>query len=246
MEDHDNMEYFYQQVLQKDVTRRLQVGQDLIDYLNDPHRSPDVEQDKPRLDKTIDELTGWINSSNFKVALLGIDICGAFVDRIRERFKGYLGTVLPALVDRLGDGKDQVRENSQALILRLMEQTTSPMNVWERLTPGFKHKNFRSREGICLCLSATLSTYGAQPLSLSKLVPHLCSLTGDQNPQVREASITTLVDVYRHVGEKVRADLGKRGLPAARVTPAFSPLLYRSHVLDLSCSQPCMLTPQHD
>lgn len=67
MEEHDNMDYFYQQVLQKDVTRRLQVGQDLIDYLNDPQRSYDVEQDKPRLDKTIDELTGWVNSSNFKV-----------------------------------------------------------------------------------------------------------------------------------------------------------------------------------
>ncbi|XP_078032058.1 CLIP-associating protein 2 isoform X19 [Epinephelus lanceolatus] len=222
MEEHDNMDYFYQQVVQKDVTRRLQVGQDLIDYLNDPHRSPDVEQDKPRLDKTIDELTGWVNSSNFKVALLGIDICGAFVDRMGERFKGYLGTVLPALVDRLGDGKDQVRENSQALILRCMEQTASPMYVWERLLPGFKHKNFRSREGICLCLSATLASYGAQPLSLSKLVPHLCTLTGDQNPQVREASITTLVDVYRHVGERVRADLGKRGLPAARLQTLFA------------------------
>lgn len=216
------MDYFYQQVLQKDVTRRLQVGQDLIDYLNDPHRSPDVEQDKPRLDKTIDELTGWVNSSNFKVALLGIDICGAFVDRMGERFKGYLGTVLPALVDRLGDGKDQVRENSQALILRCMEQTASPMYVWERLLPGLKHKNFRSREGICLCLSATLNMYGAQLLSLSKIVPHLCSLTGDQNPQVREASITTLVDVYRHVGEKVRADIGKRGLPAARLQTIFA------------------------
>ncbi|XP_044028200.1 CLIP-associating protein 2 isoform X43 [Siniperca chuatsi] len=222
MEDHDNMDYFYQQVVQKDVTRRLQVGQDLIDFLNDPHRSPDVEQDKPRLDKTVDELTGWVNSSNFKVALLGIDICGAFVDRIGERFKGYLGTVLPALVDRLGDGKDQVRENSQALILRCMEQTASPMYIWERLLLGFKHKNFRSREGVCLCLSATLSTYGAQSLSLSKLVPHLCSLTGDQNPQVREASITALVDVYRHVGERVRADLGKRGLPAARLQTLFA------------------------
>ncbi|XP_040909109.1 CLIP-associating protein 2 isoform X9 [Toxotes jaculatrix] len=222
MEEHDNMDYFYQQVLQKDVTRRLQVGQDLIDYLNDPQRSPDVEQDKPRLDKTIDELTGWVNSSNFKVALMGIDICSAFVDRMGERFKGYLGTILPALVDRLGDGKDQVRENSQALILRCMEQTTSPMYVWERLLPGFKHKNFRSREGVCLCLSATLNTYGAQPLSLSKIVPHLCSLTGDQNPQVREASITTLVDVYRHVGERVRADVGKRGLPAARLQTIFT------------------------
>ncbi|KAM6903870.1 CLIP-associating protein 2 isoform 3-T3 [Lycodopsis pacificus] len=222
MEDHDNMDYFYQQVLQKDVTRRLQVGQDLVDFLNDPNRSPDVEQDKPRLDKTIDELTGWVNSSNFKVTLLGLDICGAFVDRLGEHFRGYLGTVLPALVDRLGDGKDQVRENSQAVILRCMEQTASPMYVWERLLPGFKHKNFRSREGICLCLSATLSMYGAQPLSLSKLVPHLCSLTGDQNPQVREASIATLVDVYRHVGDKVRADLGKRGLPAARLQTLFA------------------------
>lgn len=71
MEEHDNMDYFYQQVLQKDVTRRLQVGQDLIDYLNDPQRSQDVEQDKSRLDKTMDELTGWINSSNFKVRDLG-------------------------------------------------------------------------------------------------------------------------------------------------------------------------------
>uniref|UniRef100_A0A3Q3X4W6 TOG domain-containing protein n=1 Tax=Mola mola TaxID=94237 RepID=A0A3Q3X4W6_MOLML len=202
MEEHDNMDYFYQQVVQKDVTRRLQVGQDLIEYLSDPLRSPDVEQDKPRLDKTIDVLTGWVNSSNFKVALLGIDIC-----------------VLPALVDRLGDGKDQVRENSQALILHCMEQTASPMYVWERLLLGFKHKNFRSREGICLCLSATLGTYGAQPLTLSKLVPHLCSLTGDQNPQVREASITALVDVYRHVGERVRADLGKRGLPFCPLFP---------------------------
>uniref|UniRef100_A0A673N342 TOG domain-containing protein n=1 Tax=Sinocyclocheilus rhinocerous TaxID=307959 RepID=A0A673N342_9TELE len=213
MEENDNMDYFYQQVLQKDVTRRLQVGPDLINYLSDPQRSWDVEQDKPRLDKTIDELTGWVNSSNYKVALLGIDIVSAFVDRMTDRFR-----VVPALVDRLGDAKDQVREQAQALILKLMEQTATPMYVWERLFSGFKHKNFRSREGLCLCLVATLNAYGAQPLSLSKFVPHLCSLTGDQNPQVREAAMTSLVEVYRHVGEKVRIDLNKRDLPSARLT----------------------------
>uniref|UniRef100_A0A672LM56 TOG domain-containing protein n=1 Tax=Sinocyclocheilus grahami TaxID=75366 RepID=A0A672LM56_SINGR len=156
MEENDNMDYFYQQVLQKDVTRRLQVGPDLIDYLSDPQRSWDVEQDKPRLDKTIDELTGWVNSSNYKVALLGIDIVSAFVDRMTDRFR-----VVPALVDRLGDAKDQVREQSQALILKLMEQTATPM--------------------------------------------------------VREAAMTSLVEVYRHVGEKVRIDLNKRDLPSARL-----------------------------
>ncbi|XP_051520229.1 CLIP-associating protein 2-like isoform X31 [Myxocyprinus asiaticus] len=222
MEDNDNMDYFYQQVLQKDVTRRLQVGPDLIDYLSDPQRSWDVEQDKPRLDKTIDELTGWVNSSNYKVALMGIDIVSAFVDRMTDRFRGYFGTVVPALVDRLGDAKDQVREQTQALILKLMDQTATPMYVWERLFPGFKHKNFRSREGLCLCLVATLNAYGAQPLSLSKFVPHLCTLTGDQNPQVREAAITALVEVYRHVGERVRADLIKRDLPSARLQTILS------------------------
>ncbi|XP_049331419.1 CLIP-associating protein 2 isoform X34 [Astyanax mexicanus] len=222
MEENDNMDYFYQQVLQKDVSRRLQVGPDLIDYLSDPQRSADVDQDKSRLDKTIDELTGWVNSSNFKVALLGIDIVSAFVDRMSERFRGYVGTVVPALVDRLGDGKDQVRDQAQALILKLMEQAATPMYVWERLFSGFKHKNFRSREGLCLCLVATLNAYGAQPLSLSKFVPHLCTLTGDQNPQVRESAISALVEVYRHVGERVRADLSKRGLPAARLQTILS------------------------
>uniref|UniRef100_A0A8B9KYK0 Cytoplasmic linker associated protein 2 n=1 Tax=Astyanax mexicanus TaxID=7994 RepID=A0A8B9KYK0_ASTMX len=207
MEENDNMDYFYQQVLQKDVSRRLQVGPDLIDYLSDPQRSADVDQDKSRLDKTIDELTGWVNSSNFKV--------GTHLAKLSYIFISFVYLV-PALVDRLGDGKDQVRDQAQALILKLMEQAATPMYVWERLFPGFKHKNFRSREGLCLCLVATLNAYGAQPLSLSKFVPHLCTLTGDQNPQVRESAISALVEVYRHVGERVRADLSKRGLPAAR------------------------------
>ncbi|KAJ8353615.1 hypothetical protein SKAU_G00211820 [Synaphobranchus kaupii] len=222
MGENDNMDYFYQQVLQKDVTRRLQVGQDLIDYLNDPHRSADVDQEKSRLDKTIDELTGWVNASNYKVALLGLDIVSAFIDRLSDRFKGYVGTVIPALVDRLGDSKDQVREQAQAVILKLMEQTAPVMFVWERLIPGFKHKNFRSREGVCLCLTSTLNTFGPQALSLSKIVPFLCTLTGDSNGQVRETSIMTLVDVYRYVGERVRADLGKRDLPSARLQTIYS------------------------
>uniref|UniRef100_A0A674DSJ8 Cytoplasmic linker associated protein 2 n=1 Tax=Salmo trutta TaxID=8032 RepID=A0A674DSJ8_SALTR len=230
MEEHDNMEYLYQQILQKDVTRRLQVGQDLIDYLNDPQRSSDVEQDKPRLDKTIDELTGWVNSSNYKVRLQTVSsivICHLTVCPLPP-------PVVPALVDRLGDSKDQVREQSQNLILRCMEVTASPMYVWERLLPGFKHKNFRSREGVCLVLCATLNTYGAQPLRLSKIVPHLCTLTGDQNPQVREAATASLVDVYRHIGERVRADLGKSGLPAARMITMALRMLFISIHLSLS------------
>ncbi|NXN63022.1 CLAP2 protein, partial [Himantopus himantopus] len=216
------MDYFCDQVQQKDVGRRLQVGQELLEYLSDPARSPDVEQDQQRLDKVIDELTGWVNSSNFKVALLGLDVLGAFVDRLSGRFKSYIGTVLLPLIDRMGDAKDQVREQAQNLILKLMDEAAPPMYIWERLAVGFKHKNYRSREGVCLCLIATLNIYGAQPLILSKLVPHLCTAFGDSNSQVRDAAILAIVEVYRHVGEKVRIDLTKRGIPPGRLQTIFA------------------------
>ncbi|XP_017676389.1 PREDICTED: CLIP-associating protein 2 isoform X26 [Lepidothrix coronata] len=216
------MDYFCDQVQQKDVGRRMQVGQELLEYLSDPARSPDLEQDQQRLDKVIDELTAWVNSSNFKVALLGLDVLGAFVDRLSGRFKAYIGTVLMPLIDRMGDAKDQVREQAQNLILKLMDEAAPPMYIWERLAVGFKHKNYRSREGVCLCLVATLNIYGAQPLILSKLVPHLCIAFGDSNSQVRDAAILAIVEVYKHVGEKVRIDLAKRGIPPGRLQTIFT------------------------
>uniref|UniRef100_A0A8B9GIR1 Cytoplasmic linker associated protein 2 n=1 Tax=Amazona collaria TaxID=241587 RepID=A0A8B9GIR1_9PSIT len=164
--DPCGLEYFCEQVQQKDVARRMQVGQELLEYLSDPARCSEVEQDLQRLDKVIDELTTWVNSSNFKVALLGLDVLGAFVDRLSGRFKSYIGTVLLPLIDRMGDAKDQVREQAQNLILKLMDEAAPPM--------------------------------------------------------VRDAAILAIVEVYRHVGEKVRLDLTKRGIPPGRLQTIFA------------------------
>ncbi|KYO18196.1 CLIP-associating protein 1 isoform A [Alligator mississippiensis] len=217
------MEYCLAQVLQKDVGKRLQVGQELIDYFSDKQKSADLEHDQTMLDKMVDGLaTSWVNSSNYKVVLLGMDILSALVSRLQDRFRAQIGTVLPSLLDRLGDSKDSVREQDQALLLKIMEQAANPQYVWDRLLGGFKHKNFRTREGICLCLIATLNASGAQSLTLSKIVPHICNLLGDPNSQVRDAAINSLVEIYRHVGERVRADLSKKGLPQSRLNVIFT------------------------
>lgn len=153
--------------------------------------------------------------------------------------------MLPSLIDRLGDAKDQVRDQDQSLLLKIMEQAASPQvsrshmleirqrkhpvccvllqYLWDRMLGCFKHKNSRTREGLCLCLIATLDTwvqpqvliwrlttllsfvpddwyftcpmsvwpsscspsrYGAQGLTLSKILPHLCYLLGDPVSQV--------------------------------------------------------------
>uniref|UniRef100_A0A286X9M4 CLIP-associating protein 1 n=1 Tax=Cavia porcellus TaxID=10141 RepID=A0A286X9M4_CAVPO len=217
------MESCLAQVLQKDVGKRLQVGQELIDYFSDKQKSADLEHDQTMLDKLVDGLaTSWVNSSNYKVVLLGMDILSALVTRLQDRFKAQIGTVLPSLIDRLGDSKDSVREQDQTLLLKIMDQAANPQYVWDRMLGGFKHKNFRTREGICLCLIATLNASGAHTLTLNKLVPHICNLLGDPNSQVRDAAINSLVEIYRHVGEPVRTDLSKKGLPQSRLSVIFT------------------------
>ncbi|XP_077610411.1 CLIP-associating protein 2 isoform X1 [Crocuta crocuta] len=153
---------------------------------------------------------------------MGLEILSAFVDRLSTRFKSYVVMVIAALIDRMGDAKDKVRDEAQTLMLKLMDQVAPPMYIWEQSTSGFKHKNFRSREGMCLCLIETLNVFGARPLVLSKLVPHLCILFGDSNSQVRDAAVLAMVEIYRHVGERVRADLWKRGIPPARLEMIFA------------------------
>ncbi|XP_075465975.1 CLIP-associating protein 1 isoform X20 [Ascaphus truei] len=217
------MDYWLTVIQQKDVGKRLQAGPDMIDYLSDKQKSVDLEQDQTQLDRMVDGIaTSWVNSSHYKVALLGMDILSALVSRLQDRFKTQIGTVLPSLIDRLGDAKDSVREQDQSLLIKIMDNASNPQYVWDRMLGGFKHKNFRTREGVCFCLIATLKAYGANSLTLSKIVPHICNLLGDPNSQVRDAAINSLVEIYRHVGERVRADLSKKGLPQSRLNVIFT------------------------
>lgn len=210
-------------LMHKDLGTRTQTGLDIIDRVLDPEKSPGLDQDQSAMDRIVDTVVcSWVNSTNFKVVLSGMDILSALVSRLQETFRTQVATVLPSLMDRLGDSKDQVRDQDQALLLKIMDQAANPQFVWERMMGGFKHKNSRTREGLCLCLIATLNVFGSQSLTLSKIVPHICNLLGDPTSQVRDVALNCLVEIYRHVGEKVRIDLGKKGLPQSRLNVIFS------------------------
>ncbi|XP_061154637.1 CLIP-associating protein 1-A-like isoform X6 [Syngnathus typhle] len=216
-------EYLLQQVMLKDLSKRLQAGQEMVELILQEDKCPDLEQDQGTLDRMVEALaSSWVNSSHFKVVLLGMDLLSALVSRLQEKFRTQVGTVLPSLIDRLGDAKDQVRDQDQALLLKIMDQAANPQYVWERMMGGFKHKNNRTREGLCLCLNSTLNVFGSQSLTLSKIVPHICNLLGDPTSQVRDGAMSCLVEIYRHVGERVRIDLGKKGLPQSRLNVIFS------------------------
>uniref|UniRef100_A0A672Z142 Cytoplasmic linker associated protein 1a n=1 Tax=Sphaeramia orbicularis TaxID=375764 RepID=A0A672Z142_9TELE len=152
-----NMEDLLEQLMHKDLGRRIQVGQEILELIPDQDKFPELEQDQTLLDRMVDTVAGsWVNSSNFKVGVA-----------------------------------------STCLI-----------------------------KGLCLCLIATLN------VSFSHL------------------SMNCLVEIYRHVGERVRMDLGKKGLPQSRLNVIFSRFdeVQRSGNMVLSplSGETYLLTPQTD
>lgn len=78
---------------------------------------------------------------------------------------------------------------------------------------------------LVLCCCTRLQTlhvfcfgsFGSGQISVSKFVGKICDLLSDANAQVRVAAVNCLVEIYQHVGVKVRMDLTKRGLPNAKL-----------------------------
>ncbi len=61
-------------------------------------------------------------------------------------------------------------------------------------------------------------SFGSGQISVSRHMSEICNLLSDANSQVRSCAMETLVDIYRHVGVKVRIDLSRRNLPSSRMS----------------------------
>lgn len=210
-----DMDGFLPLLCTTDTKAKLTIAMNLINYLSDPDNTIECSD----IGQFIDSLVPWMQSSNNKVSQNGIDAMTYLVDRMAVDFRPYISTVLPPIIDRLGDSKEVVRERAQLLILKLMERDViTPQALFEKLTPAFTHKNGKIREEVMNCLQTTLTEHGAQSLSLSRLVPSVVKLLGDPMSAVRDTAFNTLVEVYRHVGERLRVDLQKKhNVPASKL-----------------------------
>lgn len=208
------LDVFIPQLKCQDTKKRLQLGSDILNYLEIPTNSVETED----LGFFIDSLVSWLNSSNFKVAQNGLEILGILTEKLKEDFKPYISTVFSAAVDRLGDSKDQVREQAKAFLLKLMSDVTTPQHVFEKLVPAFGHRNWRVREEVMVCLKETLQRHGAHSLSITKLLPSIIKLLSDPNSQVRDMAVSTIVEIYKHIGDRLQHDLNKKySIPAPKL-----------------------------
>lgn len=167
------------------------------------------------------------NKSNKRYFLISLQIAQRalesyieIIGRLEHDFIAYVSTVLPHVIDRLGDNKDTVREKAQLLLQKLLEcKVLTPQTMVDKLSVNcFKHKNAKVREEFLQTIVSTLNEYGTQALVVKAYIPPIVQLLGDPHVSVREAALQTLVEIYKHVGDKLRTDLKKREVPPAKMS----------------------------
>ncbi|XP_037906162.1 CLIP-associating protein isoform X11 [Hermetia illucens] len=197
-----------------DMRVRAMLAEDLVTFLTDEENSI-VCMD---LGMLIDGLLPWMNGSHYKIAQKALESYTELIKRLGPDFNAYTATLLPHVIDRLGDSKDTVREKAQLLLHNLMEsKVLTPQQLIDKLTTCFKHKNAKVREEFLQTIVNTLNEYGTSQLSLKAYIQPIVNLLSDPTATVRDAAIQTLVEIYKHVGDRLRADLRKKEVPAARM-----------------------------
>jgi len=207
-------------ILEQDMLLRMNGGDEIMKFLSENEAK---HLTWTNFDKIIDGLSNqWVSSSNYKVALLGLDILNFLLGDLQKEFHQYYHLIQGPLVDRLGDQKGQVRDASITLLTNIMQASSNPKDIFDSLSSAFSHKVWRVRESVCRLLVATINRFGRRSLALSPLLPTICRLLSDSNAQVRSTAELTLTVIYQHVGEKVRQDVIKQGLPASKLNSLFS------------------------
>ncbi|CAH0688475.1 unnamed protein product [Chilo suppressalis] len=198
-----------------DLRLRQQLGEQLTALVR---KEPEISHELCA--QLLDSLVAWLNGGNFKVAQNGLEVLAALAERMGPEFSHYVPTVLPHIIDRLADTKECVRHMARFCLAALGESRAAPPRaLLARLTPALQHKAPHTREEAVRCIQTLLDTHGATELQLRAAVPNLAALVGDPNSAVRDAAMQLLVDVYRHVGERLRSDLKKKELiPAQKLT----------------------------
>ncbi|XP_055690824.1 CLIP-associating protein isoform X2 [Lutzomyia longipalpis] len=197
-----------------DMRVRALLAEDLVNFLSDSENDITCTD----LGMLIDGLQPWLTGSHFKISQRALEALSELIGRLGQDFNAYTPTVLQNVVDRLGDNKDTVREKAQLVLQKLVEcRVLTPQQLLDKLTTCFKHKNSKVREEFLKTIVNTLNEYGTQSLSLKNYIQPIADLLGDPTVTVRDEALQTLVEIYKHVGDKLRADLQKKDVPISKL-----------------------------
>ncbi|KAH9287653.1 hypothetical protein KI387_031770, partial [Taxus chinensis] len=161
----------------------------------------------------VDASLALLKDNNFRVSQGALQALASAAALSGEHFKLHFNALLPAIVERLGDAKQPVRDAARRLLLALME-VSSPTIIVERAgSYAWMHKSWRVREEFARTVANAISLFAATELPFQRvLLPSVLQLLEDSNSNAREAAILCFEEMYHHGGPQFREELQRHSL----------------------------------
>ncbi|CAN6279203.1 unnamed protein product [Urochloa humidicola] len=196
----------------KDTKERLAGVERLHEALEAVARRGLTAAEVTSLVDTCMDLTG---DGNFRIAQGGLQALSAAAVLAGDHFKIHLNELVPAAVERLGDGKQPVREAARQLLVTLME-VSSPTIIVERAgSYAWSHRSWRVREEFVRTVAAAVGLFASTELPLQRvLLSPVLQLMNDLNQSVRDAAILCIEEMYKNMGSQFHEELQRHNLPA--------------------------------
>ena len=167
-----------------------------------------------------DAIVLLLKDNNFKVCVGALRVASVALAQAGEHSKAVAPLLVPALIERLGDGKAAVREGALEAIYVTINSLQSPSIVHERFNTCWKHKNAHIREGILKIAIHCFAQYGSKFSSSRQrevLVKDIVHLLGDSSSSVRESAMSCIEAAYSVLGNSLRNALKDYGIRSAHM-----------------------------
>ncbi|CAI0405019.1 unnamed protein product [Linum tenue] len=194
----------------KDTKERMAGVERLHQHLEASRRSLSSTETTALVDCCMDLL----KDNNFKVSQGALQALASAAVLSGEHFKLHFNALVPAVVERLGDAKQPVRDAARRLLLTLME-VSSPTIIVERAgSYAWTHKSWRVREEFARTVTSAIGLFASTELPLQRaILPPILQMLNDPNPGVREAAILCIEEMYTQAGTQFRDELLRHHIP---------------------------------
>ncbi|CAH2051173.1 unnamed protein product [Thlaspi arvense] len=198
----------------KDTKERMAAVERLHQLLEASRKSLSTAEVTSLVDCCLDLL----KDSNFRVSQGALQALASAAVLAGEHLKLHLNALVPAVVERLGDSKQPVRDAARRLLTTLME-VSSPTIVVERAgSYAWMHKSWRVREEFARTVTSAIGLFASTELPLQRVIlAPILQMLNDPNQAVREAAILCIEEMYMQGGSQFREELQRHHLPSYMV-----------------------------
>ncbi|KAL0435517.1 UNVERIFIED_CONTAM: CLIP-associated protein [Sesamum radiatum] len=194
----------------KDTKERMAGVERLHELLEASRKSLSPSETAALVDVCLDLL----KDNNFRVSQGALQALASAAVLSGDHFKLHLNALVPAVVERLGDAKQPVRDAARRLLLTLME-VSSPTIIVERAgSYAWMHKSWRVREEFARTVTSAIGLFASTELPLQRaILPPILQMLNDPNPGVRDAAVLCIEEMYAQAGPQFLEELNRHHLP---------------------------------